>query len=90
MVFDALFGTYYTLKALWNLCQRYRSVSAGYYPAAEPLAGAPSTLICYLLADDNGKGIISGINVTNGFSGNYTITENGEITKKFLNHTLSS
>lgn len=30
--------------------------------------------------DDCGKGVISGINVTNVFFGNYMITKNGEIT----------
>lgn len=30
--------------------------------------------------DDNGVGVFSGINVTNGFSGNYTLKEDGIIT----------
>lgn len=30
-------------------------------------------------ADDNGVGVFSGINVTNAFSGNYTLKEDGQI-----------
>ena len=30
--------------------------------------------------DSNGEGMFSGINVSNEFSGNYTIKDNGEIT----------